>query len=67
MTYGIALKGGINITFFKYFFIQSELKGGFIHMPNIRTTPDKSDGASQHFFYLMPDVLFGVIFKVANK
>ena len=65
--YGIALKGGINITFFKYFFTQSELKGGFIHMPNIRTTPDKSDGASQHFFYLMPDVLFGVIFKVANK
>ena len=65
--YGLALKGGINITFFKYFFIQSELKGGFINMPNIRTSPDKSDSASQHFYYLQPDILFGVIFKVAHK
>lgn len=65
--YGLALKGGINITFFNHFFIQSELKGGFINMPNIRTTADKSDKASQHFYYLQPDILFGVIFKVANK
>jgi hypothetical protein len=65
--YGLALKGGINITFFKNFFIQSELKGGFINMPNIRTSPDESDSASQHFFYLQPDILLGVIFKVANK
>lgn len=65
--YGLALKGGVNITFFKNFFVQSELKGGFINMPNIRTSPDKSDSASQHFFYLQPDILFGVIFKVANK
>jgi hypothetical protein len=65
--YGMALKGGINITFFKYFFIQSELKGGFINMTNIRTSPDKSDSASQHFYYLMPDILFGAIFRIANK
>jgi len=65
--YGMSLKAGVNITFFKYFFIQSELKGGYINMPNIRTTPDKSDSASQDFFYLMPDILFGVIFRIANK
>jgi hypothetical protein len=65
--YGMALKAGINITFFKYFFIQSELKGGFINMPNIRTTHDKSDSASQHFFYLMPDILIGGIIKIAHK
>lgn len=65
--YGMALKAGVNITFFKYFFIQSELKGGFINMPNIRTSPDKSDSASQHFFYLMPDILFGAVFKIAHK
>ena len=40
---------------------------GFINMPNIRTTPDKSDSASQHFFYLMPDILFGAVFKIAHK
>jgi hypothetical protein len=65
--FGMSLKAGVNITFFKYFFVQSELKGGYINMPNIRTTPDKSDSASQDFFYLMPDILFGVIFKIANK
>ena len=65
--YGLALKGGINITFFKYFFIQSELKGGYINMPNVRTSPDEYDKASQHFYYLQPDILFGAIFKVANK
>ena len=51
--YGLALKAGVNITFFKYFFIQSELKGGYINMPNIRTTHDKSDSASQDFFYFL--------------
>ena len=65
--YGMALKTGINITFFKYIFIQSELKGGFINMPNIRTTHDISDSASQHFFYLMPDILIGAIFKIAHR
>jgi hypothetical protein len=65
--YGAALKGGINITIFKYFFVQTELKGGYINMPNITTTPDTSDSASQQFFYLQPDVLFGLVFRVANK
>ena len=65
--YGMALKGGINITFLKYFFIQTEIKGGFIHMPNIRTSHDKIDEASQHFFYAQPDFLFGAIFRVAHK
>jgi hypothetical protein len=65
--FGVALKGGINVTFFKHFFLQSELKGGYINMPNIATTPDTRDRASQHFFYLQPDILFGLVFKIANK
>ena len=65
--YGMSLKAGVNITVFKYFFIQSELKGGYINMPNIRTTLDKSDSASQDFFYLMPDILIGAVFKIAHK
>ena len=65
--YGMNLKAGINITFYKYFFLQSELKGGYINMPNIRTTHDISDSASQQFFYLMPDILIGVIYKIAHR
>lgn len=49
--YGFAGKVGLNITVFKHFFIRSEYKGGFIDMPDIRTSPDPIDRASQHFFF----------------
>lgn len=65
--YGLDAKIGLNLTFFRYFFIQGELKGGFIHMPDIRTTSDKSDRASQAFVFGEADFLFGAIFKIAHK
>lgn len=65
--YGLDLKAGLNLTLYKYFFIQGELKGGFIHMPDIRTTKFKSDKASQAFVFGEADLLFGVIFRIANK
>jgi hypothetical protein len=33
--YGLSAKVGLNVTFFKYFFIQTELKGGYIEMNDI--------------------------------
>ena len=57
--YGLSLVGSLNFTFYKHFFIQSELKGGFIHMPDIRTTMHSSDKASQHFFFAQYNVVFG--------
>jgi hypothetical protein len=36
--YGTSLKAGLNLTFFKHFYIQGELKGGYINMQDIRTT-----------------------------
>jgi len=65
--YGLGMVGALNLTFFKYFFIQSELKGGFIHMPDIRTTMYKEDRASQHFFFVQYNLLFGVRFKITNR
>ena len=62
--YGISLKGGVNITFFKYFFIQAEAKAGFINLPDIRTTGDSTDKAKQHFFFSQQNISFGAIFKV---
>lgn len=62
--YGISLKGGINITFFKYFFIQAELKGGFINLPDIRTTSNSRDKAEQHFFFLQQNITLGGVFKI---
>jgi hypothetical protein len=68
--YGTALVTGINLTFFNNFFIQSELKGGYINLPNIRTTEFKSDKASHQFFFSQFNILFGGIIcfkKKSNK
>ncbi len=62
--YGISIKAGLNITIFKGFFIQSELKGGFINMPYIRTTHSKTDGAKQNFFFFQRNILFGGRFNL---
>ena len=45
--FGFSAKAGLNFTFFKYFFIQTELKVGYIDMNNIITTNINSDSASQ--------------------
>lgn len=55
---------GLNINFWEHFFVQAELKGGFVNMPSIRTTSFRSDKAKQHFFYLQENLVFGTIFPV---
>lgn len=62
--YGLSAKVGLNITFFKYFFIQTELKGGYIEMNNIRTTQDKADSAEQNFWFLQRILTVGGIFRI---
>ncbi len=63
--FGIAAKAGINITFFKHYFIQTEFKTGYINMPNIQTTyQEKIDKASQSFYFLETIIAFGGIFKI---
>lgn len=62
--YGFSAKAGLNITFFKHFFIQTELKGGYINMPDIRTTSSKADKASQSFYFGETVIAFGGIFRV---
>lgn len=65
--YGIGLVGGIKLNFFKYFFIQSEAKYGFIHMPDIRTTEFKADRAKQHFFFMQYNMVFGAQFPLIRE
>mgnify|MGYP000312191006 FL=1 len=49
--YGISFKGGINLTFFDHFFVQGEIKTGYINMSDIRTTNSSADSAAQEFFF----------------
>lgn len=65
--YGISTVLALNATFFKYFFVQMEWKGGFIHMPDIRTTMHKADRASQRFFFSQYNVVFGANFRIPSK
>ena len=64
--YGISAVVAINISFFEVFFIQSELKGGYINMPDIRTTMDKADRASQSFLFSQLNIVFGVSFNLGK-
>ena len=49
--YGLHALFGVGFTFFKHLIIKTELKGGYVNMPNIRTTSNKLDSASQSFFF----------------
>lgn len=62
--YGLSAKAGINFTFFKYFYLQGELKGGYINMQDIRTTTSNEDKASQDFFFLQRIIAVGGIFRI---
>lgn len=62
--YGTSIKAGLNVTFFKHFYIQTELKGGYINMPDIKTTFSNTDSASQEFFFFQKIIAFGGIFKI---
>lgn len=62
--YGVSAQAGINFTFFKHFFIQGELKGGYINMNDIKTTKSNDDSASQHFGFLQRIITVGGIFRI---
>ena len=62
--YGASIKAGLNLTFFKHFYIQTEVKGGYINMPDIQTTFSNSDSASQEFFFFQKIIAFGGIFRI---
>nr|WP_315190914.1 hypothetical protein [uncultured Flavobacterium sp.] len=62
--YGTSLKAGLNITLYKYFYVQAEIKGGYINMQDIRTTISNEDKAAQDFFFLQRIIAFGGIFKI---
>lgn len=58
---------GLNFTFYKWFFLQTELKGGYVNMPDIRTTANKADRASQQFFFTQFNTCFGFAFPLVKQ
>lgn len=64
--YGVSAKVGLNLTFFKHFFLQSDFKIGYINMDDIRTTANKSDSASQHFTFFEKTIMIGTRFQLGK-
>jgi hypothetical protein len=66
---GYGLNGllGLQLGFLRHFFIQSELKGGYMNMPDVRTTNSKSDKASQHFLFAQWNYTLGAKFDLLKK
>jgi len=61
--FGINAMSGLNIGIGKSFFIQSELKGGYVNMSDVKITLDKNNYATQSFFFLQPNLVFGAYFS----
>ncbi|WP_301400481.1 hypothetical protein [Polaribacter huanghezhanensis] len=62
--WGVSASVGLNITFLKHFFIQSDVKAGYINMSDIRTTKSASDTASQSFYFIENTILLGGRFRL---
>lgn len=62
--FGVSVGAGLNITFFKHFFIQTDLKGGYINLNNIKIKENSSDKASQDFLFLQNNILIGGKFRL---
>jgi len=62
--YGVHALLGLNFVIYKYFFIQTDVRAGYIDMNDIRTTNSSSDSASQDFTFLQATLLVGGRFKL---
>lgn len=62
--YGISLNAGLQLHFFKHFFIRGDLKGGYINMNDVRTTNNSADRASHSFTYFETIFSVGGIFRI---
>ena len=62
--YGASINLGLNFTLFKHFYIQTDLKGGYINMTDAKTTNNSADKATHHFLFLQRVITLGGIFRL---
>jgi len=62
--FGFSAKAGLNLTFFKHYFIQYEAKVGYIDITNARISQNTNDKASHHFTFFQSIIAFGGIFRL---
>ena len=57
---------GLEFTFFRNFFLQGRLKGGYMNLPDINTTV-VGGKASQHFRFVESALVLGYSYKFGKK
>ena len=62
--WGISAGAGLNVTFLKHFYIQADYKIGYINMPDIKTSLNAADSASQSFYFFQNNILIGGKFRI---
>ncbi|HIP26445.1 MAG TPA: hypothetical protein EYG80_02190 [Flavobacteriaceae bacterium] len=62
--FGFSAKAGLNLTFYKHFYLQADMKYGYVNMSDIRTTNSKSDRAKQSFGFFEAIYSFGWRFNI---
>lgn len=62
--YGFNGKTGLKLSIGNYFYLQTEIKAGFINMPNIRISNNKTEGADQYFWFTQFNYLIGFSYNL---
>lgn len=63
--YGLSLHGGMRFEFFKHFFIQSNISGGFMHQTHVRTRLNEPNAyAHQKFGFFQFDTNLGFLLYI---
>jgi hypothetical protein len=65
--YGVSTLVALRFEFLKNMFVQAQLEGGYINMPDILTTGNSSARAKQHFLYLEETVVIGGYIPLFTK
>ncbi|MBI1836377.1 MAG: hypothetical protein HYR91_03830 [Flavobacteriia bacterium] len=65
--FGLGAVAALNIEIYDRFYIQTELKVGYINMPSIRTTMYIADKAKQAFTFIQSNVVFGMNLNYKKK
>lgn len=65
--YGTHLVTGLNLTFYNRFFIQSEWRGGYVNLNDVRSTSSPLDKAQQKFLFSQLNLLFGYTFPLIKR
>ena len=62
--WGVSAIAGLNVTFLKHFYIQSAYKIGYIDMPDVKTSLNTLESASQSFFFFENNIVIGGKFRL---